>query len=160
MGRLYSGRRPRQPIILQLLPVRCYFPIQMAGPMFLADTTATFISLPCGDGTVSDWTQLFPPDCCFGGGCSGRCNEYVLGSRLLCLAVSLMLTRITPGPIDGTDMARSNLRLYNHVVFWSSPPLPPPKRTTPCRPGSKAAEAAYTKRGCTAGDCSVHVVPS
>ena len=52
MGRRYSGRRPRQPITLLLLPVRCYFPILMAGPMFLADTTATSISLPCGNGTA------------------------------------------------------------------------------------------------------------
>ena len=52
MGQRYGGRRPRQPITLLLLPVRCYFPIPMAGPMFLADSTATSISLPCGNGTA------------------------------------------------------------------------------------------------------------
>ena len=39
-------------IILRLLPVRCYFPILMAGPIFLADSTANSISLPCGNGTA------------------------------------------------------------------------------------------------------------
>ena len=41
-----------EPITLLLLPVPCYFLILMAGPIFLADTTATSISLPCGDGTA------------------------------------------------------------------------------------------------------------
>src|SRR5439155_20009618 len=51
-------------------------------------------------------------------------------------------------------------RPHTHVLFWSTPPLPPPKRTTACRNGSKAAEPAYTHRGCISGDCRVHVVPS
>src|SRR5439155_3872227 len=34
-----------------------------------------------------------------------------------------------------------------HVVFWSTPPLPPPKRITALMFGSKAADAAYTSRG-------------
>ncbi|PYJ01489.1 MAG: hypothetical protein DMF00_04750 [Verrucomicrobia bacterium] len=52
-----------------------------------------------------------------------------------------------------------------HRFRWSSyprcsPPLAPPNITTPCRPGSKAAEGPYTKRGCRAGDCRVQLVPS
>ena len=98
-------------ITLLLLPGRCFFPILMAVPIFLADTTATSISLPCGNGTApigrSYFHRLF--------------HSLVLQrplqrirpqDRLLCLAVSLMLTRITPGPM----MARHglcNLRLYN-----------------------------------------------
>src|SRR5579884_381365 len=48
---------------------------------------------------------------------------------------------------------------HNQVVFCSRPPLAPPKRTTPCRLGSKAAEASYNRGGWTGGDCRVHVVP-
>src|SRR5215467_15625217 len=36
---------------------------------------------------------------------------------------------------------------HRHVVFWSMPPLPPPKRITALMFGSKAAEAAYTNEG-------------
>ena len=39
-------------ITLPLLPGRCSFPILMAGPIFLAGSTANFISLPCGSGTA------------------------------------------------------------------------------------------------------------
>src|SRR6476620_4420674 len=120
MGRLYSGRRPRQPIILLLLPVRCCFPILTAGPIFLADSTATFISLPCGNGTApigrSYFHQLF---------LTPRLQRPLQRirpqDRLLCLAVSQMLTRITPGPM----MVRhgpSSLRLYN--LSWYMPLLP------------------------------------
>ena len=100
-----------QPITLLLLPVRCYFPILMAGPIFLADTTATSISLPCGNGTApigrSYFHRLFHSL-----GLQRPLQRIRPQDRLLCLAVSLMLTRITPGPM----MARHgpcNLRLYN-----------------------------------------------
>src|SRR6478672_3584129 len=120
MDRRYSGRRPRQPITLLLLPVRCYFPILMAGPMFLADTTATSISLPCGNGTApighSYLHRLFHSP-----GLQRPLQRIRPQDRLFCLAVSLMLTRITPGPM----MARhgpSNLRRYN--LSWCMPLLP------------------------------------
>jgi len=111
MGRRYSGRRRHPSITLRLLPARCCFPIRMAGPIFLAGSTANSTSLPCGSGTapigrsyrhrlfrlleLQRPLQRIPPR-----------------DRLLCLAVLLMLTRITPGPM----MARHglcNLRLCN-----------------------------------------------
>src|SRR6266446_8104557 len=53
------------------------------------------------------------------------------------------------------------LRLsHAHVLFWSTPLLPPPNRTTACMRGLKAAEPAYTQVGCIRGDCRVHVAPS
>src|SRR6476646_1630661 len=120
MDRRCSGRRPRQPITLLLLPARCYFPILMAGPMSLADSTATSISLPCGNGTApigrSYFHRLFHSL-----GLQRPLQRIRPQDKLLCLAVSLMLTRIIPGPM----MVRhgpSNLRLYN--LSWCMPLLP------------------------------------
>ena len=111
MGQRYSGHRRHPSITLRLLPVRCCFPIRMAGPIFLADSTANSISLPCGSGTApigrSYFRRLFRLL-----GLQRPLQRIRPRDRLLCLAVSLMLTRITPGPM----MARHglcNLRLCN-----------------------------------------------
>ena len=77
MGRRCSGRRPLHPIILLLLPASCYFRTPMAGPMFLADSTATSISSPCGNGNGSDWRETISADCSIRPGFSRGCHEYV-----------------------------------------------------------------------------------
>jgi hypothetical protein len=100
---------------------RCAFPSRRcAGPICLAGSTANFTSLPCGSGPApigrSYFHRLFRLL-----GLQRPLQPIRPRDRLLCLAVSLMLTRITPGPM----MARhglSNLRLCN--LPWCMALLP------------------------------------
>src|SRR5438094_2954795 len=79
-------------------------PIRMAVPIFLAGSTVNSISLPCGNGTApigrSYFHRLFRLL-----GLPRQSQRILPRDRLLCLAVSLMLTRITRGP----TMARHGL---------------------------------------------------
>src|SRR6185369_3413048 len=111
MAPRYSGRRRHRSITLLLSLGQCFFPIRMERPMFLADSTANSINLPCGSGADrigrSYFRRLFrllvPMQ---------LLPRIARLARLLCLVVWLMLTRIIPGPMMAQH-GLSNLQLCN-----------------------------------------------
>src|ERR1041385_2830658 len=94
-----------------------------------------------------------------------NCQRYGMNSQVSFIGISLFcppkritwpnagkLTMPAPSRGGGDCVVRNCFHParganHRHVVFWSMPPLPPPKRITALIRGSKAAEAAYTSGG-------------